>query len=241
VEWRPPRRAPPPRSPAIARRRPSAPATGGILPSADDAGDMIALLDVGAELPDAAGRRPNESSARVLRVELHGSLAPPPSPSRQARPRKAPRSRRGCAAAPRRRGTEGLMGLLADRTPCPSAAAVTGSPRMAEGTESSPPLDHPAGNVVRCRRACGELRLEGSVRRLRARRATLTSGSQVGRHRLVRSARGRTRPLARLLKIPRPRSACRCSAPWTRSGAAARHVPCGAARNRRHPEVVREP
>jgi len=212
VEWRPP--APRPAAKVPGDRQEEAQRLQQLVHacrSADDAGDMIALLDVARSFLDAADAARNESSARVLRVELHRLL------SRRhlaqfAKLAAIGKHREVAVDVLRRLGaeaTEVLMGLLAESDSMPERRGLfTALTRMAEGTDIiTHHLDHPAWYVVRnAAELCGELRLEGSVRRLagaarhadeRVRKSVVTALVKIG-------TREGLDPLARLLKDPSP-------------------------------------
>ncbi|HEX9164578.1 MAG TPA: HEAT repeat domain-containing protein, partial [Gemmatimonadales bacterium] len=179
--------------------------------SADDAGDMIALLDIARGFLDAADSAAVESSARLYRIELSRLL------SRRhlaqfAKLAAIGKHRELAVDVLRRLGaeaTEVLMELLVESDSMPERRGLFNAlTRMADGTDIiTHHLDHPAWYVVRnAAELCGELRLEGSVRGLagaarhadeRVRKSVVTALVKIG-------TREGLEPLARLLKDPSP-------------------------------------
>jgi hypothetical protein len=179
--------------------------------SADDAGDMIALLDVTRSFLDAADAAAVESAARLYRVELHRIL------SRRhlaqfAKLAAIGKHREVAVEVLKRLGaeaTEVLMELLVESDSMPERRGLfTAITRMAEGTDIiAHHLDHPAWYVVRnAAELCGELQLAQSVPPLaravghpdeRVRKSVVTALVKIG-------AREGLEALARALKDPSP-------------------------------------
>ncbi|MBS1241442.1 MAG: hypothetical protein H6R40_869, partial [Gemmatimonadetes bacterium] len=179
--------------------------------SADDAGDMIALLDVARGFLDAADAAAVESSARLYRIELSRMM------SRRhlaqfAKLAAIGKHREVAVDVLRRLGaeaTEVLMELLVESDSMPERRGLfTAITRMAEGTDIiAHHLDHPAWYVVRnAAELCGELQLAESVPSLskaarhpdeRVRKSVATALIKIG-------AREGLEALARMLKDPSP-------------------------------------
>lgn len=179
--------------------------------AADDAGDMIALLDLARSFLDAADSAAVESSARLYRIELTRML------SRRhlaqfAKLAAIGKHREVAVDVLRRLGaeaTEVLMELLVESDSMPERRGLfTAITRMAEGTDIiAHHLDHPAWYVVRnAAELCGELQLTGSVPSLarvarhpdeRVRKSVVAALVKIG-------AREGLEALARVLKDPSP-------------------------------------
>jgi len=216
--------------------------------SADDAGDMIALLDVARTFLDAADAAAVESSARLYRVELSRML------SRRhlaqfAKLAAIGKHREVAVEVLRRLGaeaTEVLMELLVESDSMPERRGLfTAITRMAEGTDIIVHhLDNPAWYVVRnAAELCGELQLAQSVPSLaravrhpdeRVRKSVVTALVKIG-------AREGLEALARVLKDPSP--AIRVQVLGSLDGHWGRPLAMSLAallETEDHPEVVRE-
>lgn len=216
--------------------------------SADDAGDMIALLDVARSFLDAADAATVESTARLYRLELSRML------SRRhlaqfAKLAAIGKHREVAVEVLRRLGaeaTEVLVRLLIESDSMPERrglfSAIT---RMTEGTDIiAHHLDHPAWYVVRnAAELCGELRLAPSVSSLaraarhpdeRVRKSVVTALVKIG-------AREGLEALARALKDPSP--AIRLQVLGSLDGHWGRPLAMSLAallETEHHPDVVRE-
>jgi HEAT repeat protein len=216
--------------------------------SADDAGDMIALLDVARGFLDAADAAAVESSARLYRIELSRMM------SRRhlaqfAKLAAIGKHREVAVDVLRRLGaeaTEVLMELLVESDSMPERRGLfTAITRMAEGTDIiAHHLDHPAWYVVRnAAELCGELQLAQSVPSLskaarhpdeRVRKSVATALIKIG-------AREGLEALARMLKDPSP--AIRLQVLGSLDGHWGRPLAMSLAallETEDHPEVVRE-
>jgi HEAT repeat protein len=216
--------------------------------SADQAGDMVALLDIARSFLDAADAARQESAAKVYRIELNRLLTRGHL-TQFARLAALGQHRELAVNVLRRLGadaTEVLMEMLVDADDLTQRRGLfTALTRMVQGTDIiAHHLDHPAWYVVRnAADLCGELRLERSVPALgkaashpdeRVRKSVVAALVKIG-------AREGLETLARLVKDPSP--AIRLQVLGSLDAAFGRPLAMSLAallETEEHPDVVRE-